>query len=53
MPDLMPDKLSIKGGSLDDPHLGAEVEYELFTKRRVVYLEPLKGVKQLEGMLMP
>ncbi|KAB8230807.1 Mss4-like protein [Aspergillus alliaceus] len=52
-PDLMPDKLSIKAGSLDDPNLEGEIDYELYTKRRVAYLKPLDGVKQLEGMLMP
>lgn len=52
-PDLMPDKLSIKAGSLDDPNLGGEIDYELYTKRRVAYLKPLEGVKQLESMLMP
>jgi hypothetical protein len=49
----MPDKLSIKAGSLENPDLGGEIDYELYTKRRVAYLKPVGGVKQLEGVLMP
>ncbi|KAJ5543959.1 Mss4-like protein [Penicillium frequentans] len=51
--DLMLEKLSIKAGSLDDPDLGGEIDYEVYTKRRIAYPKPLEGVKLLEGMLKP
>lgn len=49
----MLEKLSIKAGSLDDPDLGGEIDYEVYTKRRIAYPKPLEGVKLLEGMLKP
>lgn len=49
----MLEKLSIKAGSLDDPDLGGEIDYEVYTKLRIAYPKPLEGVKVLEGMLKP
>lgn len=49
----MPEKLSTKAGSLDDPELGGRINYEVYTKRRIAYPRPSEDVKLLEGMLKP
>ncbi|KAK7209396.1 hypothetical protein V2G26_016574 [Clonostachys chloroleuca] len=53
-PEAFPGTISIKAGSLDEPftNLGS-INAEAFTKRRRDYIQPLEGVKQVEGMISP
>lgn len=53
-PDSLPEMMSIKAGSLDGDAAsleGGKIDAEAFVQRRVSYLKPIEGARQVHGMI--